>query len=295
MRIGMYSDDRAGLATALLIARGLATLGEPVRVLAELPAELPSQTCENVSCSGVATTADEILVHAGEMSSDPYSHLIVVLPLASLAECKSRSLLDAVLTAGRDHPASARAMRVARYETGLPTAVEVAHGNLRTSPAWFVPCSHQVDLRTQATLASTGAVSLPFSTRTVPFMVPRLDMTDLADLVAPNVAATALQTAVLLASIVVAIGADPHARRIEAANLAALMVGRDTERERLISDRLRALAAEFERLDVPPTQEKSQRVSFPPARRHLQPSTCSGHRPSRRPDYVSSRSRFGVR
>ncbi|GJE44925.1 hypothetical protein [Methylobacterium soli] len=295
MRIGVYSDDMAGLVAALLLARGLATLGEPVQIMADLPAEVRSLPCENVRWPGAASMSDEAIERAVEGAADPEGHLVVVLPLARLANCRVRRTLDTALTAGRDHPASARALRAARYETNPSTCMGAAEASDRLPPPWFVPCSHQADLRTRATLASTGAVSLPFATRAIPFMVPRLGPNEVVTLAAPELPAATLQTGVLLASIVLAIAADPHAQRIDAAGLASLMATRDLEGERQVSDRLLALAAEFERLDAPVAQGKIQRASLPPSRRPLQASSHSSQLQTRRADSASSRDCFRVR
>lgn len=276
MRIGVFSDDAAGPATALLIAHGLASAGAAVEVVGE-PGVLPlSRRGAGPRVSLVDTNDGGALPAAIRTADEQGRDFVLALPIDRLRDGRVRVALDAVVTVGRDHPASARAMGAARFDawaSGNPDAGDEAP---RPAPPWFLPCSHQVHLWTRASLAASGAVPLPFATRFLPFMAPRLGQADIPVLVGEALPPAMLRTAVLVASLAVAVAADPHARRIEAATLAALMAARELERERRISDRLLALSAEFERLEGADLSGRSMRApSLPPARRRPEASGIS--------------------
>jgi hypothetical protein len=290
MRIGVFSDDAAGPATALLIAHGLAGAGAAVEVAAE-PSALPlSRGGAKPRVSHVDTIGTGALLDTMRAADGQGRDLILALPIDCLRDGQLRVALDAVVTVGRDHPASARAMGAARFDAWASGNPDVGDEGPRPAPPWFLPCSHQVHLWTQASLAASGPVPLPFATRLLPFMAPRLGQADIAVLAGEALPPAILRTAVLVASLVVAVAADPHARRIEAATLAALMAARELERERRISDRLLALSAEFERLEGVDMPGRNTRApSLPPARRRPGASRTSGV--VRHPREAVSRSR----
>ncbi|WP_162559855.1 hypothetical protein [Methylobacterium radiodurans] len=216
--------------------------------------------------------------------------LVLALPIDGLRDGQVRVALDAVVTVGRDHPASARAMSAARFDAWASDGPDAGGEAPRPAPPWFLPCSHQVNLWTQASLAASGPVPLPFATRLLPFMAPRLGQADIPVLVGEALPPAILRTAVLVASLAIAVAADPHARRIEAATLAALMAARELERERRTSDRLLALSAEFERLEGAGMPGRSTRTpSLPPARRR--PEAHANPRMARTPRAAVLRSR----
>lgn len=273
----MFSDDIAGPAAAILIARGLATLGGPVRVVAVLPSSLTGPQREGLALAGAEAVdeADWPTLLAAGMGGD--GDVVIALPLARLSERPLRGALDAVLTIGRDHPASARALRAARFDVGRSAEGGQGTGE-RHAPPWFMPCSHQVDLWTKATLAASPASArLPFATRALPIMLPRFDLDAVTLLAADEPPISALRMAVLTASLAMAITADPHAQHLDAAAMTRLMMARDAESERLVSDRLLELSTVFEDLELPPEHPaEPRRTVLPSARRRLEPTRRDG-------------------
>ncbi|MCJ2054094.1 hypothetical protein [Methylobacterium sp. J-070] len=202
-----------------------------------------------------------------------------VLPLERLEDRDLRATLDVVLTVGQEREAATRALRAARYDAGTPAGALAGGEHSHAVPPWFLPWSGQVDLRTKATLSASRTLRLPFATRTVPFTMPRPDRAGHPVPAGGAMPPTSPRTAVLLASLVTAIAADPHAARIDAGTLGELMAARDFERERRISDRLRALCVEFERLDAVAAMPRGMPV--PPGRTAIpRPTRLRG--PSRR-------------
>lgn len=294
MRIGVFSNDTAGSAVALLVARGLASVGEPVDVAAEmlLRWELPP-SCE-VPGLRIADPSEETGIWTGTGSIRQEGHLVAVLPLDALG-AQQPAAFDVVLTAGRDHPASARALRAARYTIDEYRTPDEVYGSTPPPPAWFVPCSHQAELWTKATLASTGAMKLPFATRAIPFMVPRLEPEGIMDLMRAEAAPSVLRAAVLLASVVSAIATDPHARGIDAAGVAAVMAGQVPEAGQGVVARLLALATEFERLDASAGRDRVRRPAPLTDRRRPGPDSTPNQPRRRQREATTRRTRHMVR
>jgi hypothetical protein len=264
MLIGVFSDDMAGPYAARLLAHGLDVLDARTKVLIDPALAAMSSPPREIALAQAARlgeSSDEVPQTQAEGRDVVYA-----VPLAELQNVRLRSGLNLALTVGRDHPASARAMRAARYDRIASADVRV-EGGPHPAPPWFLPLSHQSDLRTQASLAASGRVPLPLATRCFPFMLPRPTAAEMQALSEGNLGPAARQAAVLLASLAIAAASERNAHKLDAEVIADLMSARTTEAERAVSDRLLELAAAFERLQDSGSQEGLERPLAAPSLR----------------------------
>lgn len=270
LKIGFFSDDIGASHAAALFGHGLARSGGRVAVVAPPYHSDPdrgSRVIGGVVGLGSPHRSNPYDVQCmleGSVGRD--TDCAVALPLSAIREKGICLQFDAVVTVGRDQPAAARALRAARYEAG-PNG-RAGEG---APPPWFLVGANQSVLRTQANLSPVHGPALPFAVRSLPTMLPRLSATEEAALFEGRPDQEGLRSGILLAALVVALVADPHARRIDAGTIAELISARDLPGDRMTSDRLVGLANAFERLGEAAAEtvhvEAAGRMSHPTSRR----------------------------
>ena len=274
-RIAFFSDDEAGVLCARLACLGMTAL--PGSVTLGLPGEFVAACppgAAPVSVSVVARPPDRDDLAAGRprrSAFDTDESLVVALPLEAARDGGVRARFDVAVAVGGGEAAAARALRMARYVASDTTVDAVA-------PAWFLPCSGQSELRAKAMLSASGRLALPFATRALPMALPRLTMAARHGLATWEPGAAVMGTGLLLAALVLCVGAEPGARRLEPSDIAERIAGRASAAERALSDRLATLANAYGRL------EGSAGGSVPivgPARRrasHVRPDASAARR-----------------
>ncbi|MGU3340781.1 hypothetical protein ACLBXJ_22425 [Methylobacterium mesophilicum] len=250
-KIGFFGDDDAAGLCARMVSIGLAPLNDDT-VLAlprgegEAEDRRPGAETEPGRVTVVrldrypdAREVGDICALADRSGID----LVAALPLDELRNGTLRNQFDAVITVGAGHVAGARALRAARYEV---LATPPATGQTAV-PAWFLAGSDQSILTTKARMSSVNGPRLPFATRSLPMLLPRLNRHGLCGPVPWGADEPAMATATLLAALVLVVAADPTAARIEAADVAAMMAAGTASWDRRLAVRLRALARSYAR------------------------------------------------
>lgn len=260
LRIGFFSDDVGASEAAAMVAQGLSAIGRTVAFVApefRLGGELRAASTSLVSTVALPerVNAFEVvsLLERFDLRGDDR---IMALPLVALRNRAIRMQFDAVLTVGRSLPAAERAFAEARYETGVP----IVHDS---PPAWFLACGGQHELRTRANLRPDRGPGLPYAVRALPAALPRLLRDRAPALLEGRPDAEAVRDGILLAVLVVAVAADAHAERLDAATLDHLMATRDLAGERETSDLLLGLAGEYERLEDHAAERAARRWATP--------------------------------
>lgn len=249
--IAFFSDDPVGLSCAHLVAQALAHVDARVALVdARDGAPPPSGDAYAVTSAPLHTVGDEAL----------------------------RARFDVVVTVGEGGASAGRALRAARYDAART-------GGTGPTPAWFLPLSDQSIFMTKARLASAHGPRLPFGTRALPVMLPRIGAGARSRLLAGRPDDAVLASGTLLAALVLAVGADPAAAGLDAAGLAVLMAGGDGPGRRLLAGHLVALADAYARLsgrgtDAAGPTDQARAIE----RRRPHDGRVDGHRAPRRRD-----------
>lgn len=276
LRIGIFSDDIGASHAAAMVVHGLSAIGRKVGFAA--PEFRPGGDLRAASNGLVSTIALPSRVNAFEVQSllERFdlrdADRIVSLPLDALRDPAVRIQFDAVLAVGRDLPAAEKAFAAARYGTG-ETVVQDA------PPAWFLACRGQHNLWTRANLRPVRGPRLPFATRVLPAAMPRFAGERAHALLEGRPDIDAVRDGILLAAVVVAVAADPHAGTVDAATVDHLMATRDLAGEREASDLLVALASEYDFLEDAAAGRVAERwaTSVPSSERRI---TVARRRPA---------------
>ena len=295
-KIAFLADDETATLCARLTCVGLDQIQEKTILAlprrAVDPVRLPPAGGVSVVdlAEGVNAYDVERVLLPATRSGD---NVVAALPLDRARDDALRLQFDAVIAVGGAPAPAARALRAARYEAAAPGD---ARSESRDSiPVWFLAGSDQSVLMTKARLSDSARLRLPFATRTLPMLLPRLTPRDREDLEAWRPDDAALGTAVLLAALALAIASDPSATRVEAADLAAMMAAREHPAERTLAERLRGLADVYGRVangddkarpERPRDRSRGRRPQLPttasamPAPDRMQaPRAARSHRP----------------
>ena len=206
----IHSDDRTGLLAAALLTGGLAAIGARPTVFAV--AANGAQAC------GMARLAGPFDL----LRADPRDAATTLSRLAARRAGDLVAVLPTDLLGGHgpDRPDHVRLVA-----TGCRlTAAQALHANV--SGAWHLRCDD-----------GPGHPAWRKAPRVLPLRLPRLSPLEQVRLLAGDLDATARGVAVALTATLLAVSADPHAERFEAADLASLLASADTDgdlRERLL-------------------------------------------------------------
>lgn len=250
LRVGFFSDDVGGHIAAVLLAQGLATLGDPVSLATCFPFGRGEPGAGAGTSPVQALALDEGSISGGLQGAMLRGHDIVTsLPLSSIRDTSVAAHLDLRVVVGKEHPAAARALRAARCEP---------HG--AAAAPWFLAFSNSSVIRTQAGLVQPGRIPLPYSTKMLPTALPRLDWAVEERLYGGGFPEECRRTGILLAALATAAAALPGSMRIDAQDMTDLMSTEATSSERRVAERLLALATAFDRV-VPNQVTRTARQS----------------------------------
>ena len=279
MRIAFFSDDGSGSLCGRMVAHALNRLDGPATLATRDGAWTPDPKGAGPTIEVVPRTAG---LHALEAAMCPSSHaagdFVMSMPLDEIGDEALRQRFDVAVAVGGEPAAAARALRAARYDTGDPG---------RTAPVWFLALAGQSTLMTKARLAPSQGPRLPYGTRALPMMLPRIGPDAARRLLDDAPDDGILATATLLAALLLAVGANPSAQRLDAADLAVLMAARDMPQECALADRLVGLAVAYGRLaGEPVTVEACPAEARSRDRRRPIAGATADRRTSMRPDRI---------
>ncbi|SFU97708.1 MULTISPECIES: hypothetical protein [unclassified Methylobacterium] len=280
-RIAFFSDDDAGALCARLVCLGLSALSGPITLALAAsagPDGVSAEAPEGTSVIALAPNANAFDIERAVCLAAPRGgDFVAALPLGSAADRGLRNQFDVVVTVGSQQASASRALRAARY-----VATDGVGIGLAVRPAWFLAGPRQSELRTKARLSPSSGPCLPFATRALPMALPWLSSEEHRRLAAWEADASLMGTGMILAALALCVAADPEAKRLEAADVAALMTARTLSTERALSDRLVSLATAYAHLDL--AADGSGQPSRPPGSngRRAVPVRSAGS-PARRP------------
>jgi hypothetical protein len=220
----IYSNDRAGLSAAALVAGGLGAAGSRPTVVA-LAAD-SAQACGLARLSGAF---DLVLPKPREA-------------MAAISDHASRSTGDVVALLPTDLIHVNRGTEPGRIDVvasacGL-TAAQALHA--ATAGTWHLRCD-----------GGYGQPAWRMAPRVLPMNLPRLSPLDRIRLVSGQLDEAMRYAAVALAATFLAVSVDPTAERFESSDLAALLSEGPDGDEDLVRERLLRCAAALSELGSP--------------------------------------------
>lgn len=242
----IYSNDRAGLETAALVANGLAAAGSRPTVVA-LAAD-SAQACGLARLSGAFD-----LVLPGPRGAK-----------AAISDVASRSRGDVVGLLPADLIKSigvATPGRIDVLATGCGlTAAQALHA--ATAGTWHLRCD-----------GGYGQPAWRMTPRVLPMNLPRLSPLDRLRLVSGELDEGMRHVALALAATFLAVSVDPGAERFEAGDLVALLSEEWRDEEVLVRERLLRCAAALGEIGLPAAARTARAIGRRP--RETRPTPTS--------------------